>query len=59
MVANQQHSVKIPMTKEYIGHPYAKGHHFSLETGEVSELQVMYADPSFDPDKVTLGGADV
>jgi hypothetical protein len=44
---------KIPMTSEYIGHRYARGHHFSLETREVSELQVRIAGPDFDPSKIT------
>ena len=44
---------KIPMTGEYIGHYYVRGHHFSLETQEVSELQVMIAGPDFDPSKIT------
>ena len=44
---------KIPMTREYIGHYYVRGHHFSLETREVSELQVMIAGPDFDPSKIS------
>lgn len=44
---------KIPMTKEYLGHAFAKGHHFSHETGEVSELRAQYAGPNVDPAKIT------
>lgn len=44
---------EIPMTKEYLGHAFAKGHHFGQETGEVSELKVEYAGPNFDPSKIT------
>jgi HNH endonuclease len=44
---------KIPMTKQYPGHAFAKGHHFNTETGEVSELEAKYAGPNFDPGKVT------
>jgi len=44
---------KIPMTRNYIGHLFAKGHHFSQETGEVSELQTTYAGADFDPSKIT------
>jgi hypothetical protein len=44
---------KIPMTNEYLGHAFAKGHHFSQATGEVSELRVEYAGPNFDPSKIT------
>jgi len=44
---------KIPMTKEYLGNPLAKGHHFSFESGEASELRTEYAGPDFDPSKIT------
>ena len=44
---------KIPLTREYIGHHYVRGHHFSLGTREASELQVMIAGPNFDPSKLT------
>jgi hypothetical protein len=44
---------EMPMTKEYLGHAFAKGHHFSQETGEVSELRTEYAGPNFDPSKIT------
>jgi hypothetical protein len=44
---------KIPMTRAYIGHLFAKGHHFSQETCEVSELQTVYAGADFDPSKIT------
>ena len=44
---------KIPMTKEYLGPAFAKGHHFSLESGEASELRTKYAGPNFDPGKIT------
>ena len=43
---------RIPMTRNYIGHRFAKGHHFSLESGEVSELKTMYAGPNFDPSTI-------
>ena len=44
---------QIPITREYIGHGFAKGHHFSLHTGKVEELTVKYAGPDFDPSKLT------
>jgi HNH endonuclease len=44
---------RIPMTVDYTGHRYGKGHHFNLHTWEVSELQLMYAGPNFDPSKLT------
>jgi hypothetical protein len=44
---------KIPITREYIGHHYVRGHHFDLETREVTELEVKIAGPDFDPSKVT------
>jgi len=43
---------RIPMTRNYIGHKFAKGLHFSLETREVTELRTMYAGPDFDPSKL-------
>lgn len=43
----------IPMTQEYLGHAFAKGHHFSLETGEVSELKAEYDGPNFDPSMIS------
>lgn len=44
---------KIPMTRDYIGHRFAKGHHFSRKTGEASELKTMYTGADFDPSKIT------
>jgi hypothetical protein len=44
---------KIPITREYIGHHYVRGHHFDLETREVTELEVKIAGPDFDPSKIT------
>ena len=44
---------RLPMTRNYIGHAFAKGHHFSLETWEVTEFKTMYAGPNFDPNTVT------
>ena len=44
---------KIPITREYIGHHYVRGHHFDLETREVTELEVRIAGPDFDPSKIT------
>ena len=44
---------KIPMTGQYIGHPYVKGHHFSHETGKALELAAKYAGPDFDPNTIT------
>lgn len=44
---------RIPITREYIGHHYVRGHHFCLETREASELQVTIAGPDFDPSKLT------
>jgi hypothetical protein len=44
---------QIPLTRGYIGHAFAKGHHFNLYTGKVEELQVKYAGPDFDPSKIT------
>jgi hypothetical protein len=43
---------QIPMTRDYIGHRIAKGHHFSLESGEASELQVVFAGTTFDPSTI-------
>jgi hypothetical protein len=43
---------KIPMTKQYLGHAFAKGNHFSLESGEASEMKTAYAGPDFDPSKI-------
>jgi hypothetical protein len=43
---------KIPMTRDYIGHRFAKGHHFSQESGEASELKTTYAGADFDPSKI-------
>jgi len=44
---------RIPITREYIGHQFAQGHHFNLHTGKVEELTVRYAGPDFDPSKLT------
>jgi hypothetical protein len=44
---------RIPMTDQYIGHAYVKGHHFSNDTNAVSELQAKFAGPDFDPSKIT------
>lgn len=44
---------EIPMTKQYLGHPYVKGHHFNTETREVSELEAKFAGKDFDPSKIT------
>jgi hypothetical protein len=44
---------RIPMTREYMGHRYGKGHHFNLHTWEVSELQLLYAGRNFDPSTLT------
>ena len=44
---------EIPMTKVYLGHAFAKGHHFGQDTGKVSELKVEYAGHNFDPEKIT------
>lgn len=33
---------KISLTRNYIGRALAKGHHFSHDTGEASELKTMY-----------------
>jgi HNH endonuclease len=44
---------QIPITREYIGHGFAKGHHFNLHTGKVEELRTKYAGPDFDPSKLT------
>jgi hypothetical protein len=44
---------RIPMTDQYIGHTYVKGHHFSNDTKAVSELQAKFAGPDFDPSKIT------
>ena len=43
----------IPMTDQYIGHTYVKGHHFSNDTKAVSELQAKFAEPDFDPSQIT------
>jgi hypothetical protein len=43
----------IPMTKDYLGHPYTRGHHFSPDTDKVSELEAKYAGKDFDPAKIT------
>jgi hypothetical protein len=45
---------RIPMTNQYIGHLYVRGHHFNIKTKEASELQVRYAGPDSDPSKITL-----
>ena len=39
---------RIPMTREYIGHRFSKGHHFAIESRQVSELRTTYAGPNFD-----------
>jgi hypothetical protein len=44
---------RIPMTHEYSGDPFAKGHYFSLVNGEASELRVTYVAPDFDPSTIT------
>ncbi len=44
---------KIPMTKQYLGDAFAKGHYFSQETGEMSEMMVEYAGPNFGPSKIS------
>ena len=44
---------RIPITHEYIGHQFARGHHFNPYTQKVEELTVRYAGPYFDPSKLT------
>jgi hypothetical protein len=44
---------RIPITREYIGHQFARGHHFNPYTQKVEELTVRYAGPDFDPSKLT------
>ena len=44
---------QIPITQEYIGHAFAKGHVFDLHTGKAEELTVKYAGRDFDPSKLT------
>lgn len=44
---------QIPITREYVGHKFARGHHFSLHDGRVEELTVKYAGPNFDPGTIT------
>ena len=46
---------RIPMTRNYIGHKFAKGLHFSLETREVTEFKTIYAGPDFDSSKLIEG----
>jgi hypothetical protein len=48
---------RIPLTKDYYGHHYVKGHHFSLETKKASELEAMIAGPNFDPSKYFSEGS--
>jgi hypothetical protein len=44
---------KMPMTRDYIGHRFAKGHHFSVETSKVTEMETGFAGPNFDPTKIS------
>lgn len=44
---------EIPMTREYPGHAFLKGHHFNQETSEVSDLRAEYAGPNFDPSMIS------
>lgn len=45
-------SYRFPMTHNYLGHKFAKGHHFSLETREVTEFKTTYAEANFDPKSI-------
>jgi len=40
---------RIPMCRNYLGHRFAKGHYFCVNTWEASEMQVAFAGPNFDP----------
>jgi hypothetical protein len=42
---------RIPLTRQYQGHRYIKGHHFDLETRKVSEMMTAITGPDFDPQK--------
>lgn len=44
---------RIPITNEYIGHAFARGHHFNPHTKTVEEMAVKYAGRDFDPSKLT------
>jgi len=43
---------RIPMCRCYMGHRYARGHHFNMETREATEMQVAIAGPDFDPSTI-------
>lgn len=40
---------RIPMCRDYLGHRFKRGHHFDVQTREVSELKTAIAGPDFDP----------
>jgi HNH endonuclease len=40
---------RIPMCRDYLGHRFTRGHHFSVHTGEASEMRTAIAGPDFDP----------
>lgn len=44
---------RIPITCEYVGHQFARGHHFHNHNWRVEELTVRYNGPDFDPSKLT------
>jgi hypothetical protein len=44
---------RIPITREYIGHGFARGHVFNPHTKKVEELSVKYAGRDFNPSKLT------
>jgi hypothetical protein len=44
---------QIPITREYLGHGFARGHFFNPHTKKVEELTVKYAGRGFDPNKLT------
>lgn len=43
---------RIPMSRDYRGEWFAKGHHFHIEDWTVSELKVEIAGPNFDPTSI-------
>lgn len=45
---------RIPITKEYIGHRFARGHVFNPHTKKVAELMVRYAGRDFRPQQNDL-----
>jgi hypothetical protein len=42
---------RIPLG-DYLGHPFARGHFFCVNTWESSELRTAYAGPNFDPNSI-------